>query len=42
MLTHLFLAGTGQEHDTRPPSNAFVAEGEDSRQSDLRRGAINH
>ena len=39
---HLFLAGTGQQDNTRPPSNVFVAEGEDSRQSDLLCGSMNH
>ena len=42
VFTHLFLAGTGQQDNTRPPLNVFVAEGEDSRQSDLRRGSMNH
>ena len=42
VLTHLFLAGTGQKDDTGPPSNVFGAEGEDSRPSDLRRGSMHH
>ena len=42
VLTHLFLVGSVQQDDTRPPLNVFVAEGEDSRQSDLRRGSMNH
>ena len=36
LLTHVFRAGTGQQDNTRPPLNVFVAEGEDSR-----RGCVN-
>ena len=32
----MFRAGTGQQDNTRPPVNVFVAEGEDSR-----RGSVN-
>ena len=42
VFAHLFLAGTGQQDNTRPPLNVFVSEGEDSRPSDLRRGSVNH
>ena len=42
VFAHLFLAGTGQQDNTRPPLNVFVAEGEDSRPSNLRRGSMNH
>ena len=37
LLTHVFRAGTGQQDNTRPPLNVFVAEGEDSC-----RGSVNH
>ena len=36
LLTHVSRAGTGQQDNTRPPVNVFVAEGEDSR-----RGSVN-
>ena len=42
VLTHLLRAGTGQQDNTRPPLNVFVAQVEDSGQSDLRRGSMNH
>ena len=43
VLIHLFRAGQGQQDNTRPPTlNVFVAEGEESRPSDLRRGSMKH
>ena len=42
VLAHLLQAVTGQQDNTRPPLNVFVAQVEDSGQSDLRRGSMNH